>query len=165
MSKERPLQSMAIVIGPCWTNFCSHLVSTERRYVIPSRIYTRCFAPCFWRPHYQPQSWCRLTTLELRFDTVGLLFDKCYTNKPETIDALKENICEAIGEIQLHTIDNDNKCMASRGSQLNENNFPLLTGRIVFSNKKRNLRKYSVVFFKAFSKKKFIWLTLYFTSH
>ena len=28
--------------------------------------------------------------------------DKCYTDKPETIDALKE----AIGEIQLHTIDN-----------------------------------------------------------
>ena len=23
MSKERPIQSMAIVIGPCWTNFCS----------------------------------------------------------------------------------------------------------------------------------------------
>ena len=23
MSRERPLQSMAIVIGPCWTNFCS----------------------------------------------------------------------------------------------------------------------------------------------
>ena len=23
MSKERPLPSMAIVIGPCWTNFCS----------------------------------------------------------------------------------------------------------------------------------------------
>ena len=23
MSKERPLQSMAMVIGPCWTNFCS----------------------------------------------------------------------------------------------------------------------------------------------
>ena len=23
MSKERPLQSMAIVMGPCWTNFCS----------------------------------------------------------------------------------------------------------------------------------------------
>ena len=30
----------------------------------------------------------------------------------------------------------------------------LLTERIVLSNKKRNLRKYSVVFFKAFKKKK-----------
>ena len=29
----------------------------------------------------------------------------CYAEKPETIDALKENIREAIGEIQLHTID------------------------------------------------------------
>ena len=30
--------------------------------------------------------------------------DKCYADKPETIDALKDNIREAIGEIQLHTI-------------------------------------------------------------
>ena len=32
--------------------------------------------------------------------------DKCYADKPEIIDALKVNIREAIGEIQLHTIDN-----------------------------------------------------------
>ena len=32
--------------------------------------------------------------------------DKCYAYKPETIDAFKDNIREAIGEIQLHTIDN-----------------------------------------------------------
>ena len=30
----------------------------------------------------------------------------CYADKPETIDALKGNIHEAIGEIQLHRIDN-----------------------------------------------------------
>ena len=30
----------------------------------------------------------------------------CYADNPETIDALKDNIREAIGEIQLHTIDN-----------------------------------------------------------
>ena len=49
-------------------------------------------------------------------------------DKPETIDALKDNIREAIGEIQLKTIDNVLKnstdrvayCMASRGSHLNE---------------------------------------------
>ena len=29
----------------------------------------------------------------------------CYVDKPETIDILKHNIREAIGEIQLHTID------------------------------------------------------------
>ena len=34
------------------------------------------------------------------------LKDKCYADKPKTIDALKDNIREAIGEIQLHTIDN-----------------------------------------------------------
>ena len=32
--------------------------------------------------------------------------DKCYADKPETIDALKDNIREAIVELQLHTIDN-----------------------------------------------------------
>ena len=70
---------------------------------------------------------------EPRFDTVGLLFvgavkDKRYVGKQETINALEDNIHEAIGEIQLHTIDNVLKnltnrvgyCMASRGSHLNE---------------------------------------------
>ena len=54
--------------------------------------------------------------------------DKCYADKPEAIDALKDNIREAIGEIQLHTIDNVLKnwndrvgyCMASRGSHWNK---------------------------------------------
>ena len=54
--------------------------------------------------------------------------DKCYADKPVTIDALTDNTREAIGEIQLHTIDNVHKnwtdrvgcCMASRGSYLNE---------------------------------------------
>ena len=32
--------------------------------------------------------------------------DKYYADKPETIDALKDDIREVIGEIQLHTIDN-----------------------------------------------------------
>ena len=48
--------------------------------------------------------------------------------RPETIESLKDNIREAIGEIQLHTIDNVLKkwtdrvdyCMASQGSHLNE---------------------------------------------
>ena len=31
---------------------------------------------------------------------------KCYADKPETIDVLKDNIREAIGKILLHTIDN-----------------------------------------------------------
>ena len=54
--------------------------------------------------------------------------DKCYADKPETIDALKDNIREAIGEIQLYTTDNVLKnwtdpvgyCMANRGSHLHE---------------------------------------------
>ena len=58
----------------------------------------------------------------------GAVKDKYYADKPETIDALKDNIREAIGEIQLHTIDNVLKnwidhvgnCMGSQGSHLNE---------------------------------------------
>ena len=49
--------------------------------------------------------------------------DKCYADKPETIDALKDNILETIGEIQMHTIDvlknwtdRVGYCMASPGS-------------------------------------------------
>ena len=53
--------------------------------------------------------------------------DKCYANKPLS-DTSKDNICEAIGEIKLHTIVNVLKnwtervgyCMAIRGSHLNE---------------------------------------------
>ena len=67
-----------IFVNKNWRGgYWQYLVSTGRRYVLHSRSYTRCFAPCFWRSRYQPQSWCRLATSELRFDTVGLLFVGC----------------------------------------------------------------------------------------
>ena len=58
----------------------------------------------------------------------GIVKDKCYGDKPETIDALKNNIREAVDEIQLHTIhnvltnwtDRVGYCMARRSSHLNE---------------------------------------------
>ena len=58
----------------------------------------------------------------------GAVKDKFYADKPETIDALKDNIREAIGEIQLHIIANVLKnwiervsyCMVIPGSHLNE---------------------------------------------
>ena len=64
----------------------------------------------------------------LYYNLWGAVKDKCYADKQETIDALKDNIREAIVEIQVHTIDNVLKnwtdhvgyCMASRGSHLNE---------------------------------------------
>ena len=37
--------------------YWQHLVSTGRCYIAHSRSYTRCFAPCFRRTYYQPQSW------------------------------------------------------------------------------------------------------------
>ena len=52
---------------------------------------------------WPPRS-CDLTPLG--YYLWGAAKDECYTDKPETIDALKNNIHEAIGEIQVHTIDN-----------------------------------------------------------
>ena len=84
------------------------MVSTGRRYVA-------------WPPRI-----CDLTPLDYYlWDAVK---DKCYVDKPETIDILKNNIRGVIGKIQLHIIDNVLKnwsdrvghCMASRGSHLNE---------------------------------------------
>ena len=42
----------------------------------------------------------------LDYNLWGAVKDKCYADKPETIDALKDHIRDAFGEIQLHTIDN-----------------------------------------------------------
>ena len=57
--------------------YWQHLVSIGRRYVSNSLSYTQCFAPCFWRSYYQPQSWCHLATSELRFDTVEFFCNWC----------------------------------------------------------------------------------------
>ena len=69
---------------------------------------------------------CDLTPLD--YYLWGAVKDNCYTDKPETIDALKQNIREVIGEMQLHIIDNVLKnwtdhvgyCMISRDSHLNK---------------------------------------------
>ena len=90
------------------------------RPVFKDRIISR-RADVIWPPRN-----CDLTPLD--YYLWGALKDKCYADKPETIAALKDNIREAIGEIQLHTIDNVLKnwtdrvgyCMASRGSHLKE---------------------------------------------
>ena len=36
----------------------------------------------------------------------GAVKDKCYADKPEATDTLKNNIHEAIDDIKLHKIDN-----------------------------------------------------------
>ena len=74
----------------------------------------------------QPPRSCDLTSLD--YYVCGFVNDKCYADKPETIDALKDNIREAIDEIQLYTIDKELKnwndrvgyYTASRGCHLNE---------------------------------------------
>ena len=51
-----------------------------------------------------PQRGCDLAPFD--YYLWGAIEDKCYAGKPERIDALKDNIREVIGEIELHTIDN-----------------------------------------------------------
>ena len=74
----------------------------------------------------------------------GAVKDKCYADKPETIHALRDNIHEAIGEIQLHTIykvlknwtDRVDYYMTSRDSHYNEIIFHYLPEGLYFQIKK-----------------------------
>ena len=68
------------------------------RPVFEDRIFS-CRADVVWLPRS-----CDL--IQLDYYLWGAVKDKCYADKPETIDALKDNIREAIIEIQRHTIDN-----------------------------------------------------------
>ena len=63
-------------------------------------------ADVFW-----PLRNCDLTPLNSLW---GAVKDKCYADKPETINALNGNIREATDEIQLHTIDRLGYRLASR---------------------------------------------------
>ena len=107
------------------------MVSTGRRYMPHSRLDV--LSPVFEdriisrrADVVRPPRSCNLTPLD--YYLCGAVKDKCYADKTETIDALKDNILEAIDEIQLHTIDNVLKiwtdlvgyCMASPASHLNE---------------------------------------------
>ena len=86
-------------IGNMWfqqdgaTCHTSEATLDSLRPVFEDRIISR-RADVVWPPRS-----CDLTPL----DTVKV---KCYAGKSEIIDALKDNIREAIGEIQLYTIDN-----------------------------------------------------------
>ena len=68
------------------------------RPVFEDRIISR-RADVVWPPRS-----CDLTLLD--YYLWGPVKDKCYADKPQKIDALKNNSHESIGEIQPHTIDN-----------------------------------------------------------
>ena len=141
---------MAIVIGPCWMNRRILATFGFKRTALRStqpKIHSM-FCTLFLK--------ITLSSAELMsFGHLGIAIwhrwafkDKCYGDKPESIDALKDNLRKVIGEIQMHTIDNVLKNWIGQPRQPFEwNHSPLLTGRIVLSIKKIYLRKYSVVFF------------------
>ena len=103
-----------------WRTHTAEATLDVLRTVFEDRIISR-RADIVW-----PPGSCDLRPLD--YYLWGDVNDKCYTDKAETIDSLKDNIREAICEIQLHTIDNVVKnwtdrvgyFMASRGSHLNE---------------------------------------------
>ena len=104
----------------CATCHTAEATPNVLRPVFEDRIIRR-KADVVW-----PSRSCDFTQLDNYL--CGAVKDKYYADKPETIDALEDNIREAIAEIQLQTIDNVLKnwtdrvgyCMASRGSNLNE---------------------------------------------
>ena len=117
---------MAIVISNIWFQHDGPTCHTAEatldvlRFVFEDRIISR-RADGVW-----PFQSCDLTPLD--YYLRGVVKDNCYSDKQETIDTFKDNIREAIGEIQLHTIDNMLKnwtdrvgySMASRDRHLNE---------------------------------------------
>ena len=117
-----------------WSSFWTRRVCKQAKlshlgHRKPARIHWKASIGRRFVPHSQRAdvvwSW---GLAPLHYYLWGADKDYCYADKPETIDALKDSICEAIGEIQLQTIDNVLKnstdrvgyCMASRGSHLNE---------------------------------------------
>ena len=158
MRKERPLLSMPIVIGPCWTHFCSQKL--KKRILATFGFNRTALRPTQPKLHlmfcalflkiafisrkadvvWPPRS-CDLTLLD--YYLWGAVKDKCYADKPETIYALKDNIREAIGCIIIAhnrycAWKLDRSCRLLHGQPrqpLEWNYFPLLTGRIVLSNK------------------------------
>ena len=92
--------------------------TAEATFDVLRPVFENCIISSRANDVWPPRN-CDLTPLDYYlWDTVK---DKCYSEKPETIDALKNNIREAISEIQLHTIDNVLKNLTDRvGSHLNK---------------------------------------------
>ena len=87
--------------------------------------------------------------------------DKCYADKPETIDALKVNIREAIGEVQLHSIDNVLKNWTDRvatawptEADIWMKLFSIINWKDCTFKEKKKFEKKKIFFWKAFSKQK-----------
>ena len=110
---------MAVVIGQWWTNFCSQKLKSRILTTFGfNRTALRATQPKLHSMFCALFLKIALSAAELKsFGHLGAaiwhrwiiicrLSSKCYADKSETFDALKDNIREAIDEIQLHTIDN-----------------------------------------------------------
>ena len=143
MSKERRRRSMAIVIGPIFVHknwkrgYWQHLVSTGQHTAKATldvlhpgfgyRIISR-RADIVWPPRS-----CDLTSLD--YYLYGALKVKCYADKPETIDALKDNIHEMKCALKLNR-----SCRLLHGQPRQPfewNYFPLQAEELYFQIKKQ----------------------------
>ena len=96
MSKERPVQSMTKDIGNIWfqqdgvTYHTAESTSDALHPVVEDRIIScRADVVC-------PSRSCDLTPLD--YYLWGAFNDKCYGDKPETIEVLKDNIREVFSK-------------------------------------------------------------------
>ena len=136
MSKKWPLQSTGQVERIFFTKFEEEDIGhiqfqqngitchrTEATLDVLGPVFEDRIISCRANIVWPPRS-CNLTPLDYYLQ--GAVKDKSYADKPEPIDALKDNILEDV--IQLHPIDNVLKnwiarvgyYMASRESYLNE---------------------------------------------
>ena len=87
-----------IVKDTAWFQQDGAMCHKAEAFVFEHRIISR-RADVVW-----PLWSCDLTALD--YYLWRAVKDMCYADKPETIDALRGNIPEAIGKIQLHTVVN-----------------------------------------------------------
>ena len=107
------------VIGPCWRNFCSQKLKwriltifgfnrTALRDTQPKlhlmfyALFLKIAVSAAELLSFGYLESCDLTPLD--YYLWGTVKDKCYTVQPKTIDALKDNICEATQSIMCLTI-------------------------------------------------------------
>ena len=103
---EKLTHPKRVTLGGCWTKFWSQKLKSR---ILATFGFNRTALRATQRPVFHdliisrranvvwPPRSCDLTSLD--YYLWGAVKDKCYADKSETINALKNNICEAIDEI------------------------------------------------------------------
>ena len=142
-------------MGSCWTNFCSQKLN---RRILATLGFNRttCHTAEATFDVFRPVFEDHIISRRANFVWPSRSCDLTHVGwrQRKTIDALKDNIREGIGKIQMYTIDNVPKnwtdrvgyCMSKAAIWMKV--FSIINRKDCILNKKRNLRKYLVVFLK-----------------